>query len=107
MKKMVLIPYQQYATSSQNQATTSQTHFTGSIPHNLSEPVARLSKDLILNVFGKNHYKQANSLLLFIENIPHLDWNESGEIIVNGQTVADSHITDLLRDALFNYKNFD
>lgn len=108
MKKMVLIPYQQYSAFTDDQTPSiSQLNYSSSNPNNLVKSSSRLSKDLILNVFGKNHYKQANSLLLFIENTPNLDWNESGEIIVDGESVAGSHITDLLRDALFNYKNFE
>lgn len=99
MKKMVLIPYDQFKNGgkelndSELQPNTEQ-----------SQP-NKLDRELVLIPFGKISYKQASSLLSYAER--NMDWNENGEIIIQNQTVSGSHITDLLRDALYGYKDFN
>ena len=65
----------------------------------------KLSKDLILQSFGKHQKRNAETLLNYIGD--NITWNKTGEIIVNGQVVHYSHIADLLKDSLYGYKDFN
>ena len=96
MKKMVLIPYDQYFHASKQEKTSPTTTTTDD---------EKLDKKLILEPFGKNQRRQAESLLSYVEK--NISWNANGEIIINHKPVIGSHITDLLKDALFSYKNFE
>ena len=101
MKKMVLIPYDQYFHSSiANNAPSPSIE-----NEEINKKEEKLEKDLILQPFSKCHKKLAESLLTYAGR--NVTWNEDGEIIVNGEVVCGSHITDLLKDALFNYKHFN
>lgn len=112
MKKMVLVPFDQYsaqATKTQPPVQIEgekQTHqvLPTEIPKQNDDP-HRLNKDLILQPFGKHQRRDAETILQYAERA--MDWNARGEIIVDGALVEGSHITDLIKDALVNYKNFN
>ena len=78
------------------------------IPHPHSEPGKenKLSEsDIILHV-PKKLKSQAKTLLDVIDRNPHLDWNQRGELLADGEVIERSHIVDLLKDALVQYKHF-
>ena len=89
---MVLIPYDQYISGSQKENKEN-------VQSN------RLDKELILQPFGKSQRKHAEALLSYVEKL--MDWNDKGEITIKEVVISGSHITDLLKDALFSYKNFE
>ena len=97
---MVLIPYDQFINPDTNQE--------GDTPYQQAadntSKAEKMSRDLILIPFGKNHFKHANTLLSYVER--NMDWNQNGEIVIQGETIPASHITDLLKDAMYAYKNF-
>ena len=110
MKKMVLVPYEQY-TNQKNDLTirTSEKRNDVSESNPLikekSEDISisekgpqKLSKDRILQGFGKLNKIKANSLLSYVDE--GMDWNEKGELIANNVTHTGSHVTDLLNHAL-------
>lgn len=61
----------------------------------------RLSDSMILCPFGKNQLKNAEALLSYVRMC--MDWNEKGELMVGGELVPGSHVTDLLRDCLSRF----
>lgn len=99
MKKMVLIPYEQFQSSENlNNDDATKDDLIKSSPN-------KLDRELVLIPFGKNSIKQASSLLSYVER--NMSWNENGEIIIQNEIVPGSHITDLLKDALYMYKDFN
>lgn len=106
MKKMVLIPYERYMQSTKPESDEKTISSESISPSSLRQN-KRLDEELILMEFGKHHHKQAKTLLAYVEKQSELDWNEFGELLVDGETINGSHITDLIKDALFNYKNFE
>ena len=132
MKKMVLIPYEEYVQrikhQNRNIANINQNSidekcvapqaisYCDTSPENIIqqdtsyEPQNEdkhypLSRELILQPFGKAQKRNAETILSYIHN--NMSWNGSGEIIVNSVTIPGSHVTDLIKDCLFNYKNFN
>ena len=101
MTKMVLIPFDQFIRSDPTKSEPSQ-HCA---MDNEELDQKRLSKELILEPFSKTQLKSANSLLAYVER--NMDWNDQGEIIIDGEVIIGSHVKNLLKDALFNYKNFE
>ena len=69
---------------------------------NKDTPTRRLGKDYILEPFGKSQRRAAESVLLYADKC--LDWNELGEIKVQGEIIPNSHITDLIKDCISRYK---
>lgn len=98
MKKMALIPYEQFINSKQTQNIGKESE---QIDENTPE---KMDKDLILIPFGKRHLKHASTLLSYVER--NMNWNQNGEIIIDQKVIPGSHITDLLKDAMYPYKNF-
>ena len=66
-----------------------------------------LDKEKILQAIPKMYKTKGQALLGFIENGNILSWNEKGEIQLRGQTIKNSHIADLLKDAMREYKDFN
>ena len=58
----------------------------------------RLNESVILQPFGKNQYRNAECILNYIKQ--QLDWNQDGELLINGTVISNSHITDLIKDSL-------
>ena len=48
----------------------------------------------------KNLKSKGNRLLDFIKNDPDINFNERGELIVDGSTIANSHASDLVNHVL-------
>ena len=118
MKKMVLVPYEQYTHQNQKQlppiikskesienseekSPSVNISETSSQAHSKPE---RLSSDRILQGFGKIQKNKARTLLSYVDH--DMDWNDKGELITDNVTHTGSHMTDLLRDALSNSKGF-
>ena len=132
MRKMVLIPFDQYKrqeTKSKRESeeggismgvgsSSAQTikdkpllsmkdKDTSSIPLQYEpEPENnKLEKELILHPIDMKNKRKAESLLKYVEK--NMDWNEVGEIITEGGVHTGSHISDLLKHAVTPYKNFN
>jgi hypothetical protein len=66
----------------------------------------KIPEDDILQQLSKSLRSHAKILLRIIDKNSALDWNNKGELTVDSRSVPNSHITDLLKDALVQYKNF-
>jgi hypothetical protein len=63
-----------------------------------------LSIEIILHAIPKPQKTRARALLAHIEHMGDLTWTSTGELVVNGEAVHNSHITDLVRDTVKKYK---
>ena len=71
---------------------------------NTCDPHDRLSKDVIYTFIPSKLKSRASTLLGSLDAV--LNWNKKGEIMFDNQTVELSHIADLLKICLYNYKQF-
>ena len=115
MKKLVLIPFHKY------QALQSQENIKDQVISEVPEesnlqleksstvPIrqSKLEKDIILCHIGKGKRGKAETLLQYINQSPNLDWNNQGELIVNDKVIPGSHISDLVKDSVTEYKHFE
>jgi hypothetical protein len=65
-----------------------------------------LIEEGIISSIPKYLQNRARTLLEYIKNYTDLSWNIKGEIITDGTVVHSSHIVDLLKDSLTDYKDF-
>ena len=95
--KTILIPLDRYNALVKRLTTTGATGATGS-GDNAGEGsiVERLAERLILLSIPKTFRGKATALLAHLEEF--LKWNARGELVVDGQVVLTSNITDLLKD---------
>ena len=59
----------------------------------------RIPSDVLASL-PKNLKSKGNRLLDFIKNSPDINFNERGELIVDGSTIANSHASDLVNHVL-------
>ena len=59
----------------------------------------RIPSDVLASL-PKNLKSKGNRLLDFIKNDPNINFNERGELIVDGSTIANSHASDLVNYVL-------
>lgn len=65
---------------------------------------SRMTDENVLVAFNKKQQNTAKALLHYAKQ--HMSWNTNGELIANDNLIRGSHITDLLKDALANYKKY-
>ena len=65
-----------------------------------------LSVDSILLGIPKQGRRDASAILHHIENSPDISWNSRGEVMIRGDTIPRSHIADLVKFSLFQYKTW-
>ena len=128
MKKSVLIPHERYvyyqnlakhdATQSLGDAKLSSAPLKSvqeaDVPQEISEQVVSqtervnisdsIHEDVILAHLPQRNKNKAKALLTIVRNNPKLDWDKTGQLLVQNDVVPFSHITDLLHDALNNTK---
>ena len=113
MKKSVVLPYERYQQLMQNSTQHIQQNIEPDIPvehltvtaqtePNTSEELetTQLKPDVIIACLPKRNQLKARRLLQYIHDIPKLTWNREGNLVVDKQPIAYSHIVDLLHDAL-------
>ena len=93
MKKLILIPYEKYcrlfSCSDEEQ------------PMETCEKVdKKLSDEDILSLLPKKLREKGKQFLHFLKNVPSIDWDEKGRVIIDGNILNFSHITDFLKDTL-------
>ena len=90
MKKYVLVPYDE----------------VNKTPNASSHP--KLSSDDIIASLPKNIKHKAIAILKHIsQNSDYITWNEIGEVSINQNVIANSHIIDLIKCSLYPYKNIN
>lgn len=114
-KKCVLVPYEKYQRLI-NKTQNMPKHNDGEQEeqleeeyiHDISEDESehKLKEETILLHLPKTLKSKAKTLLDVINHNSNLDWNEKGELTVNGEALAHSHIADLVKDALVMHKQF-
>ena len=92
MKKLILIPYEKYAR-------------LFSPPEERLEPMDtkkenKLSDQDILSLLPKKLRDKGKQFLHFLKTEPSIDWDEKGRVIIDGNILNFSHITDFLKDTL-------
>ena len=65
---------------------------------------SRLNTEVIISSIPKMYRGKIEALLKYLGNALH--WTDGGEVIINGETIPNSHIIDLLRDSQRTYANF-
>jgi hypothetical protein len=70
----------------------------------LDKPSTSLKESLILSSLPKPYRSKAAALLKYVGD--GVKWTNSGELVIEGEIIRNSHITDLLRDIQHQYKNF-
>ena len=94
MKKSILLPYSRYEELLKNEG--------GSTTTNTQDPT--YSREKIIDTLPPKMRSRGETVLNVLQGI--VSWNEKGELIVDGQCIEHSHISDLLRAVLCNYKNY-
>ena len=65
-----------------------------------------IEREILLSV-PKTMQKQASMLVERIKQDPRLDWNKRGELVVQGASVPNTNVVDLVNDVLRKRKGFD
>ncbi len=116
MKKLVLIPYHKYQYFQSLQQTGEKkdlekpqenTELNKEELRETNIPREKLDEDIILCHISKGKRTKAKALIQYIEQSPDLDWNLKGELLVKGKTITGSHISDLVKDSVTEYKHFE
>lgn len=54
----------------------------------------------ILDSVPKLYHKKANALLKYLQMDKDVNWDNQGQLIINGKTIPQSHIVDLVNDGM-------
>ena len=65
---------------------------------------AEIQQEIVASV-PKNLQKQAKLLIERVKRHPNVGWNQRGELLIQGQKVANSNMVDLVKDLLKKRKN--
>lgn len=65
-----------------------------------------LSVGDIVEALPKQSRRDATVILQHLKRDPDATWNHKGQLIVNGEIIARSHLFDLLKDAFYKYKSW-
>lgn len=91
-QKWAVIPWEEYLASKHDEQTGK------------GDPA--LPIDTILLAIPKQGRRDASAILHHIQNSTDISWNSRGEVIVQGSTIPNTHIADLLKFSLFHYKTW-
>ena len=112
-KKYVLIPWDSWNTMNRTPtppaaeitpSTSSEVNIVAE--NNCEQHTNKLDVESILIGIPKCYKNRARALLHFIADSPSISWDARGQMIVNSQVIESSHLTDLLKDCIHEYKSF-
>lgn len=103
-KKMVLLPYDRYLRLQNRQGKDDAVYSTTRRTAEITEEA--MPEEGVLLMLPKRLQSKGHSLLYFIKHHTEIEWNECGQIILDGSTIPYSHISDLIKDALVTHKTF-
>lgn len=117
MRKMVLVPYDKYErliSGQLNQPKSEHSSETcsnnvdtdSSQTHQFHSYIESSLKGDILDSFPLSLRSKTKVLLDHLRNHTNLQWNNKGEIIVDGKLIKGSNIIDLIKVQLKDYKSF-
>lgn len=92
-QKWAVIPWEEYTAKEEDTTQTGK-----------GEP--SLSMDTILLGIPKQGRRDAGAILHHIQNSSDISWNTRGELVLHGTVIPNSHIADLLKFSLFQYKSW-
>ena len=85
--------------------------FTSPPPQAAAAPTTTPGKDQvenqILTVIPRNMQKFAKLLVDRIKSDPSMDWNERGELVLEGRPLLNTNIVDLVKDLLYRRRTFN
>lgn len=67
----------------------------------------KLSQEDILQAFSKAGKNRAQQILTHIVKTNCLEWTKRGELVIGGELIPNSHITDCLKYLIYPYKNIE
>jgi hypothetical protein len=106
VQKTVLVPYDKYKRCFDER--NPQEDRVGTTLENDDAQVGKgLSTDIVMSAIPRPYRQRVNAILLHIEKDPGkvLSWNDRGELRYRGETIPGSHVTDLLKDSQYAYRN--
>ena len=108
-QKMVLVPLEKYERMKSARVERMEPKGVQIMVEEVQDeqPQSTLDKETIVQAIPKMYKSKCLALLNFIEKGNILSWNEKGELVYNGQIIPNSHIADLLKNAMREYKNFE
>ena len=108
-QKMVLVPLEKYERMKSSKAKISEPAGVQITVEEVDQDPQQstLDKETILQAIPKMYKTKCHALLNFIEKGNVLSWNDKGELVYNTQSIPNSHIADLLKNAMREYNNFD
>lgn len=83
MEKLITIPYKLYEQLNNDEEKPKE---------------SKINAAIILNDIPKKFLNKAKTLLSYIGNT--IDWDDLGQVIIDGRVIEHSHISDLVRYAL-------
>ena len=95
MKKLILIPYEKYA----RLFSPSEERLERLEPMDTKKE-NKLSDQDILSLLPEKLRDKGKQFLHFLKTEPSIDWDEKGRVIIDGNILNFSHITDFLKDTL-------
>ena len=98
MKKLILIPYEKYArlfSPSEERLERSER-----LEPMDTKKENKLSDQDILSLLPEKLRDKGKQFLHFLKTEPSIDWDKKGRVIIDGNILNFSHITDFLKDTL-------
>ena len=101
MKKFILIPHEKYVRlfSPSEERSEPSERLERSEPANAKKE-NKLSDQDILSLLPEKLGDRGKQFLHFLKTEPSIDWDEKGRVIIDGNILNFSHITDFLKDTL-------
>ena len=93
MKKHILIPYEKYC----RLFSSTEEHLEPMETSTKKEK--KLSED-ILSLLPEKLRDKGKQFLHFLKTVPSIDWDKKRRVIIDGNILNFSHITDFLKDTL-------
>ena len=95
MKKLILIPYEKYT----RLFSPPEERLERLEPMDTKKE-NKLSDQDILSLLPEKLRDKGKQFLHFLKTEPSIDWDEKGRVIIDGDILNFSHITDFLKDTL-------
>ena len=116
MRKMVLVPYDKYERLISGQLNQPKSDYSSATCSNkvadspqidqCHSSIEASTKDDILDSLPLSLRSKAKVILDHLRKHTSLQWNNKGEIIVDGKLITGSNIIDLIKVQLKDYKSF-
>ena len=94
MKKHILIPYEKYCRLCSNPEQRLEPRKTS------SKAEKKLSDEDILSLLPERLRDKGKQFFHFLKTLPSVDWDEKEKVIIDGNVLNFSHITDFIKDTL-------